>query len=150
MFTTSKIDHIFFSKLCANKKRPCNTDSLRLLVDYWETNLLRQNNVILHIKFIYTKHINQSNKAQALSVMTNRLSDKDWISTKVCSLIWLNRCTENQIFAEKLIFLKRWYSHVSLLIHWMFTSESNAYHKPLISLETGKGSYVIQETEKES
>ena len=35
----------FFSKIRAEKNGRCNTDSPRLLIDYWETKLLQQNNV---------------------------------------------------------------------------------------------------------
>ena len=70
-----KIDHFFFSKLRAEKNGPCNTDSPRLLVDYWETKLLWQNYVIFHIIFIYIKHTNQTNEVQALSVMMKQLKE---------------------------------------------------------------------------
>ena len=63
----------FFSKLCAEKNDPCNTDYPRLLDDYWETKLLWQNYVIFQIKFIYTKNINQTNEVQTLSAMMNKL-----------------------------------------------------------------------------
>ena len=42
--------------------------------------------------------------------------------------------------SQKFVFLKRWYSHVSLLIHRVFTIESNVYHKLLILLEIGNES----------
>ena len=43
----------------------------------------------------------------------------------------------------KHIFLKRWYSHVSWLIHRMFTSEMNVYHKLLILQDIGNVSYKL-------
>ena len=42
--------------------------------------------------------------------------------------------------SQKLIFLKRRYSYVSLLIHRVFTGESNVYHKLLILQEIGNKS----------
>ena len=39
--------------------------------------------------------------------------------------------------SQKLVFLKRWYSHDSLLIHQMFIIESNVQHKLLILQEIG-------------
>ena len=65
----------FFPNFRAEKNVPCNANSPRLLVDCWETKLLQQNNVIIHIKFIYTKHIHQTNEVQALSVMINNLKE---------------------------------------------------------------------------
>ena len=65
----------FFSNLCAEKNDPCNTDYPRLLVDYWEAKLLWQYYVILHIKIIYTKNINQTTKY--------RLSLLWWISSRM-------------------------------------------------------------------
>ena len=58
---------------------------------------------------------------------------------KVCILIWLHISTENQIFLRNSFFSNA-DIHVSLLIHRMFTGESNVYHKLLISQEIGNKS----------
>ena len=72
----------FFTKLRSEKNGPCNTNSPRLLVNYWETKLLQQKNVIIHIKLIYIKHIHQKNEVQALSVMINNLKEinRYWVA----------------------------------------------------------------------
>ena len=72
---TGKINHFFFRKFALKKTGPYNADWLPLLVDYWETELLWQNYVILHLRFIYTKHINQTKEVQGLSVMMNEFKE---------------------------------------------------------------------------
>ena len=73
--TVGKIEHTFFQNVVLEKNGPCNTNSPRLLVDYWEIKLLWQNYGIFHIKFIYTKHVNQTNEVKALSLLW-------WISSR--------------------------------------------------------------------
>ena len=78
----------FFSKLRARKNGPCNTDSLWLLVSCWETKVLQQNNAIIDIKSVYTKHIHQTNEVQVLSVMINNLREVNryWVESNSTSL----------------------------------------------------------------
>ena len=47
---------------------------------------------------------------------------------KVCILIWVKRCTENQIFYRNSFFPST-DNHVCLLINRLFTRESNVCHK---------------------
>ena len=82
--------------------------------------------------YIWQAGIGTSTQSHVVS-NHNKISDGE-ISSKVCILIWLNRCIENEKFGRNSFSqtLVLTCSRVSLLINRKFTGKSNVYHNLLI------------------